>query len=74
MNYCLGYHPLFELARCAYRVVEKPYLVGSVAEILGFVAASREFDGPQIDSSVARFLRWEQLRKLKIPATRPPSG
>ena len=27
-NYVVGYHPLFMLAKCAKRVVERPYVVG----------------------------------------------
>ena len=32
----LGYHPVFLLARAAYRVKERPYFLGSLAELVGF--------------------------------------
>ena len=32
-----GYHPLYVLARCLYRSVRKPYILGSLAILFGFL-------------------------------------
>lgn len=65
MNYQLGYHPIFEIARCVFRVVEEPYIVGSFVELLGFVAAWLRYRRPSLGPDVVRYLREEQLSKLE---------
>lgn len=65
MNFDLGYHPLFELARLAYRVGERPYLLGSVAELLGFTVGKARDRRPSVDDNLVRYLRQEQLTKLR---------
>jgi glycosyltransferase involved in cell wall biosynthesis len=64
-NSDLGYHPLFQLARSVYRVKEQPYLLGSLAELLGFAVGKASNLQPAIDDDVVRFLRREQLTKLR---------
>ena len=66
-NYSLGYHPLYQLARALYRLRERPYLLGSAAELTGY-AVGRFRDGlPAVPSSRVQYLRHEQLSKLKRP-------
>lgn len=67
MNFNLGYHPLFQLARSAYRVRERPFFFGSLAEVAGFVTGFWNEGTPSIDEEVVRFLRAEQLSKLQRP-------
>jgi biofilm PGA synthesis N-glycosyltransferase PgaC len=59
-----GYHPLFVIARCGYRLFRKPYILGSLAILFGFVKSylSRT---PQVnDKPMIRYLRDQQLRRL----------
>jgi glycosyltransferase involved in cell wall biosynthesis len=65
MNFHLGYHPLFQLARSAYRVGERPFLLGSFAELLGFTVGKAQDRRPSVDREIVRHLRREQLTKLK---------
>ena len=59
-----GYHPLFVLARCVYRVTRKPYVVGSLAMLYGYLKGFFT-DTPQVnDERVVRFLRTQQLKRL----------
>jgi len=59
-----GYHPLFVLARCAYRITRKPYVVGSMAMLFGFVKGYVT-DAPRVDDRpLIRFVRTQQLRRL----------
>jgi hypothetical protein len=67
----LGFHPVYELARSVYRVKEQPYLLGSVAELIGFAVGKARDRRPSIDPQVVRFLRREQLGRLRrLAATR----
>lgn len=65
----LGYHPMFQLARSVYRVREQPCLLGSLAELIGFAVDKVRNRQPTIDPDVVRFLRREQLTKLRRLAT-----
>jgi biofilm PGA synthesis N-glycosyltransferase PgaC len=59
-----GYHPLYVLARCLYRLVRKPYILGSLAILFGFVK-SYFIHTPQVnDQQLIRYLRKQQLRRL----------
>ena len=68
-NFDLGYHPAFQLARSAYRIKERPYVVGSLAELIGFAVSKTRNRKPSVDHEVVRFLRQEQLSRLRRLAT-----
>ena len=38
-GFVCGYHPLFLLAKCGIRLARKPYVVGSMALLYGFVSS-----------------------------------
>jgi hypothetical protein len=61
----LGYHPVFEVFRCMTRLRQRPYGIGALAELSGFVVAAATGDAPDLPGPVVSFLRREQLRKLK---------
>jgi biofilm PGA synthesis N-glycosyltransferase PgaC len=71
-NYLLGYHPLFQLASCLSRIGEKPYLVGSMAMLLGYGVPWLGRYSWALPDDVCRFLRLEQMRRLSccVPARR----
>jgi glycosyltransferase involved in cell wall biosynthesis len=61
--YFMGYHLLYMLLRCIRRMVDRPYVVGGLLMIWGYVAswlARRE----QVEPELARFVRRTQLRLL----------
>jgi len=62
--FLLGYHPLFQAMRLLSRAIERPYIVGSVAEMVGFVAARLRFKRPSLKPEIVRFLRREQIGRL----------
>ena len=37
-NYVCGYHPLFMVAKCLRRLPQRPYLIGSLALLYGFIS------------------------------------
>jgi glycosyltransferase involved in cell wall biosynthesis len=65
-DYLLGYHPLFELAKCLLRIKEKPYFVGSLLWIWGYYWPWLSKIKREIPDDIVRYLRQEQLRRLKL--------
>jgi glycosyltransferase involved in cell wall biosynthesis len=63
-NYIAGYHPLFMLCKCARRLVQKPYIVGSFGLLYGFVSGYTK-QVPQLDDRpTIAYLRQQQLNRL----------
>lgn len=63
-DYVCGYHPLFMLAKCIRRMATRPYLIGGLATMYGFLTAlwSRM---PQVnDAALIRYLRREQMARI----------
>jgi biofilm PGA synthesis N-glycosyltransferase PgaC len=63
-DYVSGYHPLFVLAKAAARVAERPYIMGSVALIYGYIAAYLEKSPRVDDPALIQYLQRQQLAKL----------
>ena len=63
-NYICGYHPIFMLSKCVVRLVRRPYVVGSVGLLWGFL--SGYFEGvPQVDDpATIKYLRHQQISRL----------
>ncbi len=73
-EYGLGSHPLFVLTKYLRRaVIEKPYLTGGTATLLGFLYGSVQGEKRQVSRDVVRFVRREQLARVfrlnRIPST-----
>ncbi|HYK88576.1 MAG TPA: glycosyltransferase family A protein [Acidobacteriota bacterium] len=63
-NYICGYHPLFMLVKVCSRLSKRPYLIGSVALLYGFVSGYLK-KIPQVDDvQTIGFLRRQQLGRL----------
>jgi len=62
-NYICGYHPLFMLSKCAIRLVRKPYVIGSIGLLYGFVSGYLERI-PQVDRELIAYVRREQMARL----------
>jgi glycosyltransferase involved in cell wall biosynthesis len=62
--YVSGYHPLFVLARCVYRLAQKPYLIGSLATLYGFLRAYLTHVPRVEDPPYIAYIRSQQLRRL----------
>ena len=61
----LGYSPLFFCARCFYRILAKPAVIGSGAALYGYFASALGGNPQAVDPEVVTFLRKEQRGKLK---------
>jgi glycosyltransferase involved in cell wall biosynthesis len=63
-NYICGYHPLFMLSKCFVRLFRKPYVVGSIGLLYGFVSGYVT-NIPQVDDPVTiAYLRRQQMSRL----------
>lgn len=63
-NYICGYHPLFLLTKCVVRLVKKPYLLGSLGILYGYVSAPLMNVRRVDDRDAVEYLRRQQLRRL----------
>jgi biofilm PGA synthesis N-glycosyltransferase PgaC len=63
-DYVCGYHPLFEIAKCLSRLVKKPYIIGSLALLYGYVTGYLKRVPRVDDPEMIRFLRRQQINRL----------
>jgi poly-beta-1,6-N-acetyl-D-glucosamine synthase len=63
-DYVSGYHPLFLAAKSIARLARRPYLVGSVALLYGYISANLHRIPRVDDPSVIRYIRQQQLARL----------
>jgi glycosyltransferase involved in cell wall biosynthesis len=64
-DYALGYHPLFELVKCAGRIAEPPFLVAAAARFAGYWGAAMKKHPRLIPADLLAFVREEQMLRLK---------
>jgi biofilm PGA synthesis N-glycosyltransferase PgaC len=64
-DYFLGGHPVWEIFRCSYRLVKRPYLLGGLALFSGYLAAFFSRTKRPVSDELMRFHRHEQMVKLK---------
>lgn len=64
-DYYLGSHPLWELLRTVYQMLNKPYILGGVCILSGYVFASITRMKRPIPKELIKFYRKEQMGRLK---------
>lgn len=65
-QYFMGTHPLYALAIAAYRMAEKPWVIGGALILAGFVGGYWRRRPRYDDAAFRRHLREWQLRKLGL--------
>ncbi len=63
-DYISGYHPLFMLAKCVSRLRCRPYVIGSIALLCGFVTGYLKRIPQVNDAELIAYLRHQQLGRL----------
>lgn len=63
-NYVTGYHPLFMLAKCVRRLFRKPYVIGAVALLYGFLTGYLRNIPRVEDKMLIRYVHQQQFRRL----------
>jgi biofilm PGA synthesis N-glycosyltransferase PgaC len=67
-DYTIGYHPIFEIARTVKYLIQKPYILGALLTMAGYLSAwVRRMERPVSDELID-FLHREQLGRLKTLA------
>lgn len=64
-DYSLGYHPIFYSLMCCYRVVDRPYIFGSLVRMFGYWWSKISRYERQLPLEVVKYLRTEQKQRLK---------
>lgn len=65
-NYITGYHPAFMAAKCARRLLRRPYLVDGIAMSAGFLSGYFRRVPQLADAETIKYLRRQQLRRLLL--------
>lgn len=63
LNY-LGYHPLFALMKCGYKIFQKPYLIGGMLMTVGYLHALVARKPTVNDKDMIDYLRRKQVRRM----------
>ena len=75
LDYSFGTYPIFEAIKCAIRLPHKPFLIGSIVRMAGFLDSFIRREPFLIPPELASFLRKEQkdrmLAYIGRPASRP---
>jgi poly-beta-1,6-N-acetyl-D-glucosamine synthase len=64
-DYALAYHPVFEFVKCVGRTAESPFLFAAIARFFGFCMASFRRKPRLFAPDLVKFIRQEQVRRLK---------
>lgn len=67
MDHSLGSHPLFATIKCIKRLRAKPYVVGALARLAGFVCAYLRKEARPVPKEFVNYLRMEQKNRLPSP-------
>jgi len=63
-NYLLGYHPVFQVLSSVSRMVDRPYILGSLTTLLGYLWFAAKSTERGMPADAVRFLRTEQKARL----------
>ena len=62
--YVSGYHPLYVAASCLSRLTQRPYVIGSLGTMYGFLKTHVTRPARLEDQSYLAYIRGQQLRRL----------
>jgi biofilm PGA synthesis N-glycosyltransferase PgaC len=65
MYYNLGYHPLFQIIRCAPKLTDSPVFTGSLSMMAGFLWCYIKSKERELPNQVISFLRKEQKQRIR---------
>lgn len=69
-NYILGGHPLWQVFRSVYLMMKKPFIIGGLLYLTGYVWAFLRGKEKTISPALMKFHRNEQMQRLKILTTK----
>jgi glycosyltransferase involved in cell wall biosynthesis len=65
LDYALGGHPLWELFRTVYQMTRKPYVIGGLLVLAGYVSAAVRREPRPVSDTLVKFRRREQMQRLR---------
>lgn len=65
MDYSVGSHPLFEIVKCLRRIKGKPYLLGALFRMAGFIWPYLRNEKRQVSVENMKYLRREQIQRIR---------
>lgn len=63
--YAVGNHPIFELFRFVYQMTQRPFVVGGLASLSGYVWSVIRSDERPVSRELVAFHRREQMQRLR---------
>jgi len=75
-DHAVGNHPVWELFRTIHQMTKRPFLIGGLALMSGYLWATVRRTGRPVSPELVTFYRREQMRRLKafVVGNRIPSG
>lgn len=64
-DYSLGNHPLWELPRAAYQMTKRPFLLGGLLLLMGYLWALIRHAERPVSRELVAFRRCDQMRRLR---------
>ena len=65
-DYCLGGHPLWQVCRSGFQMFRRPYVVGGLLLLAGYLGALVRGVHRPVSPELVRFHRREQMRRLRV--------
>ena len=69
-DYYLGGHPLWEVVRSCLQMKNRPYVIGGLMLLVGYMWSSARRVGRPIDQDLVAFHRREQMQRLRAVCRR----
>jgi glycosyltransferase involved in cell wall biosynthesis len=66
MDYTVGSHPVFELAKCVRRVKERPFFLRALFRLIAFTWFGIKRERRAVSAEIIESLRVEQVKRLKM--------
>jgi poly-beta-1,6-N-acetyl-D-glucosamine synthase len=63
-EYFCGNHPLFEVAKCCFKITARPYVIGAIARLSAYLYLWFSRTQRDLPGNVIRFIGQEQLNRL----------
>lgn len=63
-DYSIGNHPVWELFRSVYQMTKRPYVIGGLMLMSGYVRALVQREPRPVPGELVAFVRQEQMRRL----------
>lgn len=65
MDHSMGSHPLFEIFKCVLRVKSRPFIIGTITRMCGFIYGYIQREPRLVPEDAVKYLRKEQISRVK---------